>query len=161
MEKITEYVPVGSEADAKALENLLGNIDGVTYTRQTTGEGIAPLIVLAIVGGAAAVAGAISYWHETRVGGQVIDLTPNANPWLYRTKGLVYGLVVIKAADGTVKVDVKEPKDFFLKVVQSVITAVQNMGTTTVSGIKDVAVAAVGNKAAVEISNDPVPPPTT
>src|SRR5437879_5201742 len=52
------------------------------------------LLVIGIIGGAGAVAGAINYGREKRRGGQVIDLTKTSDEERFRrVKGLQYGLV--------------------------------------------------------------------
>jgi hypothetical protein len=157
--EITERVIFESEEEARQFEALVADYEDVEVKREPAGEGIAPIIVLLVIGGAAGVAGALAHWSEVRKGGQVIDLTPNADPWVYRTKDLVYGLVAIKAKDGTVTVDVKEPKGYFLEIVQAVVTAVQSVAEKTVAAVKTAAETAAGDKADVEVSDKPVPTP--
>src|SRR4051794_1663536 len=92
-------------------------------------EGIAPLLIVAVIGGAAFVGGAVDYILDRRQGGMVIDLREAAKKREYRSKEVRYGLVVIYAADGTVKVEVHEPKGFFGQVVDSVLEALKGIVT--------------------------------
>lgn len=59
--------------------------------------------------GATASVGTVLYMLERHRGGQIIDLRGDS-PELRRSKDLVFGLVVIFLRDGTVKVEVHEPR---------------------------------------------------
>ena len=113
------------------------------------GEGIAPLIVVGIIGGASFVGGTVAYILDQRKGGQVIDLREGAAKQGYRSKEVVYGLVLIYSADGTVTVEVKEPKGFFGQVIKDVLDALTDMVTRSVEAVAEVAKQAVGDRATV------------
>src|SRR5687768_8981543 len=105
-EETRVLIQVSSEEEAEELEALIAETAHVSSEREVSESvGFEPLIIIAIFGAAAAIVGAVSYWHEKNKGGQVIDVTPGAKPWAYRSKDVVYGLVLIRAADGTIKVD--------------------------------------------------------
>ncbi|MFE1883616.1 hypothetical protein [Streptomyces diastatochromogenes] len=81
-------------------------------------RGVEPVTTVTLVlMGAATAVGALQHALEQRKGGQVIDLRPGAPRTLYRTPDVVYGTVVVLAADGTVTVEVKEPDGMFGKVI--------------------------------------------
>jgi hypothetical protein len=109
-------------------------------------------VVLILIGTAVAVAAVMSF-IERRKGGQVIDLRPGAPSIAYRDKGVTYGLVVILAADGTVTVEVKQPKDMFVQVVEALVKSLLDLGTTASAGaIAASASVAVGEMASVTTS---------
>lgn len=110
--------------------------------------GFAPLLIIGLVGAGTVVAGAVSYLAEVRRGGQVIDLR-EGHELARRDKGVVYGLVIIVATDGTVKVDVKEPKGYFATVFKDVLEALQGTAAKTVEAALRAATAAAGNRATV------------
>jgi hypothetical protein len=74
-------------------------------------RGIEPVwtVTLLLLGAPAAVA-TVVHLLENAKGGQVIDLRPGASATFYRSKDLVYGLVVVLGTDGKVTVEVKEPE---------------------------------------------------
>ncbi len=118
-------------------------------------EGIAPIVILAFIGAGAGVAGAIAYFQERRLGGQIIDLRPG-EALTKRDKSVVYGLVVIIAADGKVTVEVKEPKTFFGQVVKDVLDAVQGIAEKTMDAAAAAAKAVTGDRANVTVEPAPV-----
>jgi len=54
---------------------------------------------------------------EQHKGGQVIDLRPDAPRAFYRTSDVLYGLIVVIAVDGEVRIEVREPAGMFGKVI--------------------------------------------
>jgi hypothetical protein len=110
---------------------------------------LAPLVVVALIGSAAFVAGTVAYFQDRRKGGQMIDLRPNAVKIAWRDRGVVYGLIVIVTEDGKVRVEVKEPKTFFGQVIKDVLDALTNIGQRGTSAVAAGASSAVGDRAAV------------
>lgn len=117
--------------------------------------GIAPLIIVALFGAAAGLAGALAYFGEVKKGGQVIDLR-EGHQLAKRDKGVVFGLIVIIAEDGKVNVDVKEPKGFFGQVLKDVLDALQGVATKTIEAAAEVAKKAAGDKA--DVTTEPGTP---
>lgn len=149
-ELVEERLYFDDPRDAEAFRKAAAEF-GLTVTEEPSdAEHIAPLIILAIGGGAAAVAGALTYWSQLRKGGQMIDLRESP-PKVWRDKGLVYGLVVVVLQDGSVKIEVHEPKGFFLEVVNSVIGAVKDIAEKGIETVTKAAEAAVGDKASVSV----------
>lgn len=105
-------------------------------------------VALLLIGSALAV-GAVMRVIETRKGGQVIDLRPGSPKMLYRDKGVVYGLVIILARDGTIRVEVKEPKDMFGQVIEAVSRMVIEITKSPLDVIADAVATAAGDKATV------------
>jgi hypothetical protein len=114
------------------------------------GEGIAPLIIVAIIGGASFVGGTVTYILDRRKGGQVIDLREGAEKREYRSKDVDYGLVLIYAADGKVTVEVHEPKGFFGQVIKDVLDAVTTIATKSLEAVAEAAKKATGDKGTVK-----------
>jgi hypothetical protein len=61
----------------------------------------------------------VLYLIEQRKGGQVFDLRPGAQRPAYRSPDITYGYVQIIATDGSVSVEVKEPKGMFGQVLDT------------------------------------------
>ncbi|ADK68970.1 hypothetical protein [Gordonia sp. KTR9] len=133
-------------ADLASVEELAA-IEGVTIERVVT-RGLDPITgtTLLLIGTTAAV-GAVVYMLERRKGGQVIDLRPGVTDLLYRDKSLMYGLVVIITADGSVSVEVKEPKGLLGQVVSELISA-----TAEIAG--DITTEAVAKKVSESLGNE-------
>ncbi|MEV4416600.1 hypothetical protein [Catellatospora sp. NPDC049609] len=107
-----------------------------------------PITIAVLIGGALAV-GAVMHEFERRRGGQVIDLRKDAPQPAYRDKGLQYGLVMIRSEDGTVRVEVHEPRGVLGQVLESINSVV---GTLTGQEPVDLLTAvreAVGDRATV------------
>lgn len=77
-------------------------------------------VSVALAGAGFAVA-TVLHLMERRKGGQVIDLRPTATRLMYRSSDVLYGLVVLIALDGTVTVEVHEPKGMFGPVNELII----------------------------------------
>lgn len=114
------------------------------------GEGIAPLIVILIIGSVGLVGGTVDYILDRRQGGQVIDLREEGEKRQYRSKDVKYGLVVIYAADGKVTVEVHEPRGFFGTVVKDVTDALAGIVTKTAEAVAKAAKEAAGDKGTVK-----------
>jgi hypothetical protein len=85
------------------------------------GRGFEPVTMLtfSIVGTTVAVS-TLVYLLDRRKGGQVVDLRPGAARMIYRTTDVAYGLVVMIAVDGSLKIEVREPKGMFGQVCELV-----------------------------------------
>lgn len=118
--------------------------------REVGFRGIEPVstATLILLGSAAAVS-TVTYRIDQHKGGQVIDLRPQAPRMIYRTKDLIYGFVLIIAIDGSVSIEVREPRETFnqvLDALKSIMTEISD------SGINDIAAAvnkSVGDAAVV------------
>ena len=106
---------------------------------------------LLLLGGALAVA-TVSHVIERLKGGQVIDLRPEAARPFYRTKDVLYGLVVVRRADGTISVEVTEPKELFGVVVDALKGIVVELGKASIDVAGQAVEAAVGEKGTVTVS---------
>jgi hypothetical protein len=140
--------------DAEEAERFRRTVEGPDVTVEELppdADHFGPLILLAIAGAAAAVAGALAHWHEAKKGGQMIDLRKDAPKIAWRDPGVVYGLVVVVAEDGKVTVEVHEPKGYFLEIVNSVIGAVKDLGEKGIDAVKAGVDAAVGDKGSVSV----------
>jgi hypothetical protein len=69
---------------------------------------------------------------DRRKGGQVFDLRPGAPRLAYRTTDVMYGFVAIIGADGSVNVEVKEPKARFSNDIELVRKLISNDVTTPI-----------------------------
>jgi hypothetical protein len=116
--------------------------------------GIEPVLTLTVVmiGTATAVA-AVNDLVERRRGGQVIDLRPGATRVFFRSPDLIYGLVVVWAADGgAVYVEVKEPKGMFGQIVESLIGLLGDLAGAKSDAVAAAVAASLGP--AVSVTND-------
>ncbi|MCU1496381.1 MAG: hypothetical protein JWM47_334 [Acidimicrobiales bacterium] len=114
--------------------------------------GIEPIttITLIFLGGSLAV-GTVVYLLEKRKGGQIIDLRPGSPKVFYRSKDVVYGLVVILATDGKVTIEVKEPKGMFGEVIAALQGILTDIAKAGIEEISKAAKAALGDKATVNV----------
>jgi hypothetical protein len=115
-------------------------------------RGIEPVttVTLLLLGGASAVA-TVAQLIDQAKGGQVIDLRANAPKTVYRSRDVVYGLVLIIASDGAVKVEVKEPRGMFGQVLDSLKGLGADLGKAGVNAIAEAVKKRVGDNASVTI----------
>lgn len=101
--------------------------------------GVEPVsaVALVLIGSALAVS-VVQRAIDARQGGQVIDLRPGASKNFYRSRGVVYGLVVIIGSDGTVTVDVKEPDGNFREIVEVVAKLTMSLAEISIEAIAKV-----------------------
>ncbi len=95
------------------------------------------IVTLSLTGTPLAVS-TVVYLLDRRKGGQVVDLRPGAPKTVYRSTDVTYGLVVIIAADGATKVDVREPKGMFGHVSELIVSLVGELvgkGTEEVADV--------------------------
>lgn len=97
-----------------------------------------------LIGGSLAVS-TVAYFIEQRKGGQVFDMRPDAGRRAYRSPDIAFGYVQVILADGTVRVEVKEPKGMFGQVLDSLALIVRESAGV---GAKDLA-----NRAALELGD--------
>jgi hypothetical protein len=120
------------------------------YEITTTGFEPVTTVTLALLGAAAAV-GTVLYLIERHKGGQVFDLRPDAKTPIYRDKNLAYGYVAIYRADGTITVEVKEPKGAFGIVVEAITGMLGNVAKAGIEEAGAAVGAAVGDNAKVAV----------
>jgi hypothetical protein len=140
---------IDSQEDLELLREVVAEDPDVELEVVREVPGIAPLFIIAVIGAAAAVAGAIADYTERRKGGQIIDLR-EGQQLTRRDKSVVYGLIVIVAADGKVTVEVKEPKGFFGQVLKDVLDALQGIATKSIEAAAAAVKGAVGDHATVK-----------
>lgn len=151
----------GDVAEDRAL--VVVGPDDLDYVRALAGEqgldvevveqegflpGVELLVVLA--GAAGAVAFVLSAL-DRRKGGQVFDLRPGATRLAYRTPDVVYGLVVVIGVDGTVKVEVHQPKDMFASVIEAVQKVIADIASPVAEALAEAVRNVVGDAAEVEV----------
>ncbi|MGW2741774.1 hypothetical protein [Streptomyces sp. NPDC001450] len=126
----TQALVVLDPADLPAARELAA-AHGVEL-QEVPRRGIEPVTTATLVlMGAATAVGALQHALEQRKGGQVIDLRPGAPRAVYRTPDVVYGTVVVLAADGSVTVEVKEPDGMFGKVISALPNLLSAGGSGT------------------------------
>lgn len=83
-----------------------------------------PVTAVLIAAGAAAVAKFVMDWWETRRGGLVIDMRPDAKDQIYRNRDVPFGFILIFPADGgQVKIESHDmPKDAAQQLLEAVIS---------------------------------------
>ncbi|RHA38186.1 hypothetical protein [Cellulomonas rhizosphaerae] len=115
-------------------------------------QGFEPIttVTLLIFGGIAGVA-LVKHLLDQRRGGQVIDLR-GGEPAFRRDPELIYGLVVILVADGTVTVDVKEPKGILGEIIEALRSTITDLGKAGIETIAAAARTAVGARGSVTTS---------
>jgi hypothetical protein len=142
--------------DAADIENVkrLAGENGVDV-RELVPGGIEPVTrVWLVLMGASLAVGTVVYQIEKLNGGQVIDLRENASKIVYRSKDLVYGLVVIITSDGQVKIEVHEPRSMFGEVIYTLQRIIVEVGSNCAADIAEAARKSLGHKATVELANE-------
>lgn len=138
MEQDVRYVTVEDEDVHFIYEVASSPQDPVTVQRvQELGVEPITTITLALMGRTASLS-AVMHLIEAHRGGQVIDVRSSAPKTAYRTKQAAYGVVVIIADDGIVRVEVKEPKVAFGTVTEALANALMHMhgvGTDAIAPI--------------------------
>jgi hypothetical protein len=113
--------------------------DHQVEVRELPATGMDPVsaVALVLIGSALAVS-MVERAIDARRGGQVIDLRPDASKHFYRTRGVVYGLVVVIGSDGTVTVEVKEPDGNFREVIDAVAKLTMSLTEISIEAIAKV-----------------------
>ena len=152
-DRTQEFVIVDPGNVAEVLS--LASQNGVEV-EEVPSRGIEPVttVTLLLFGGAAAVA-TVAYLVDQTKGGQVIDLRDKAPKIAYRSREVTYGLVLIVAKDGTVTVDVKEPRGMFGQVTDALKGLSVELGKTGIAAVAEAAKKAVGD--AGNVSTQPIP----
>lgn len=105
-----------------------------------------------LIGTVAAVA-TVAHLVEVHKGGQVIDLRPGVPEAIYRSKGVVYGLVIMIALNGTITVEVKEPKQMFGTVIEALQKIAIELGKAGINSIADSVQKQLGDKVSVKVDH--------
>ena len=122
---------------------------GVEVERVQDEAFIEPVTATLVLFGASAAVATVSALVEQFKGGQVFDLRENAPRQAYRSKDVVYGLVEIIAADGTVTVEVREPRGMFGEVLDALRQTLLGLVNPSSASVKEKAAEAVGGAASV------------
>jgi hypothetical protein len=77
------------------------------------------MVTLIVLGAPLAVTTVMRVLDEHR-GGQVIDLRPGATRLAYRTRDLMYGLILIHTLDGTIQIERVNTRTAFSELVEAV-----------------------------------------
>jgi hypothetical protein len=112
--------------------------------------------VFVLTGTALAVA-TVTYLIDRSKGGQVIDLRPGAPKTVYRSTDVTYGLVVLISADGSVRVEVREPKGMFGPVNELITGAIGELIGKDVATVHDTVTRLVDSDVA-EVTATPTSP---
>lgn len=105
--------------------------------------------------GAATAVGAVVHLLERRRGGQVFDLRPGAPTPIYRSRDLQFGLVAVLKTDGTVSVEVHEPKGMFGVVVEALAGQLAALATQDAPTAAATAARLVGAAGSVGVRSAP------
>ena len=119
-------------------------------------RGLEPLTTVTIILiGAAAAVGVVVDVIDKNKGGQVIDLRPGAPKSIYRSKDVVYGLVLVIAQDGVAKVQVLEPRGMFGTAIEALKNLAVEMSGASAQQIAESAKGALGE--VVDVTVDALP----
>ena len=140
---------------------LIVDNEDVDFVRRTAAEhdvavervemrGIEPVLTTTLlVFGATAAIGVVTSLVDRHRGGQIIDLRPGTPKPVYRSKDVIYGLVVIYAKDGGVTVEVKEPAGMFGQVLESLTSLIGELAGAGATDIAAAVTAKVGDVAQI------------
>lgn len=156
-ERQTEVIVIDRD-DLSAVREIAAANDVELTALPTSAFEPISTIALLLTGSALAIS-AVAYLIDKRKGGQVIDLRPGTPKPFYRTSDVVYGLVLIVAMDGTVTVEVKEPKGMFGVVVEALQGMTASLAEVSIEAIATLAKSRLAGKAVIEthpLSSPPV-----
>lgn len=118
-------------------------------------RGIEPITTatLIVVGTAVAV-GVVLREIDGRKGGQVIDLRPGAPREIYRDRSVQYGLIVVFAQDGQIRIELKEPHGTLGVLLSGLTSVFEGLGSSTADEVASLAQQAIGDHGTVSLVND-------
>ena len=150
MTEQTEFVVIEPE-DLEYVRQAA--VDNGVSIEEIPSEGFEPIttVTLALLGASAAVA-TVLHLIERRKGGQVIDLRPGAPKPIYRTPDLQFGLVLIHRLDGTVSVEVKEPRGLFGQVMDTLRDILGTIAGENLKAAQETIAEAIGDTATVTVT---------
>ena len=113
---------------------------------------MAPVTAVLIFAGATAIAKFVMDWWETRRGGLVINMRPDAKNQISRNRDVPYGYILIFPSDGgQVKIETRDmPKDATQQLLEAVISGV-------FKNVKDLAKAAKASLPGASVEETPAP----
>ena len=113
------------EEDELEDAQAIARTSGVDLQIQPQPQLLDPFTWIIIIGTGVAVTKFVADLRDRARGGVVIDLRPNANPFIRREHELPQGWFVVRAADGTVSVDTRDtPKDASERLLGQMIDGV-------------------------------------
>jgi len=110
-----------------------------------------PASVSVILIGTSLAISTVVYMIELRKGGQVFDLRPQADRPAFRSKDIAYGYVQIIALDGSVSVEVKEPRGMFGQVLDTLALLVKESVGSSAAPMQKRVEQALGDAVRVEL----------
>ena len=155
-ERQTEVIVIDRD-DLSAVREIAATNDVELTALPTSAFEPITTIALLLTGSALAIS-TVAYLIDKRKGGQVIDLRPGTPKPFYRTSDVVYGLVLIVAMDGTVTVEVKEPKGMFGVVVEALQGMTASLAEVSIEAIAALAKSRLAGKAVIETHPQSIPP---
>lgn len=153
MEYHSEIVII-MEEDEKAVRDYCAELK--VEVKRVAVIGLEPIgtITLVIVG-TVTVVGLVERFVDRLQGGQVIDLRPNADRMLYRTKDLTYGYVLILTHDGKVEIKTLETKGILGQTLETIRDIALGMPSKPAAEVAGAITAATGQIATVHDSDTP------
>lgn len=146
---MTEQLVEISQSDLERVREMAAaegvDIEDVSY------RALDPFTATLIVSGSAFAVGTILHLIDRLKGGQVIDLRPGAPATFARRRDLLYGLVAIISQDGTVVVEVKEPRGMLGLVLDLLRDKLPDFSALGADAIADRARTALGDRATVRV----------
>lgn len=113
-----------------AIDDYSGLVDvaadeGVQIEKLEHRNLVDPASISVILIGTSLAVSTVVHIVEMRKGGQVFDSRPGASRPAYRSKDIAYGYVQIIAMDGSITVEVKEPRGMFGQVLDTLALLVK------------------------------------
>lgn len=125
---------------------------------ELTVRGIEPVLTITLVlTGIPVAVSTVVHLLDRQKGGQVIDLRPGAPKVLYRSKDVLYGLVIVLTHDGKVTVEVKEPRGMFGEVLDALKGIIVDLAGASTETVASNVTETVGDKA--KVMAQALPPP--
>ena len=126
---VEHFVAIDPDDYASVVE--MAGSEGVGVERLEGRNLVDPASISVILIGSSLAVATVASLIDQRRGGQVFDMRPDASRPAYRSKEITYGYVLVIATDGSVSVEVKEPKGMFGQVLDTIASIVKDsMGSS-------------------------------
>lgn len=131
-----EEIVTLDQAELVVVEDLATAHDVTVVALETKSFEPMTTVTVVLLGAPLAVATVMRLLDERR-GGQVIDLRPAAPTLAYRTRDLHFGLILIHAEDGTVRIERLDTRTMFSDLIAAVVRVAAGTGGRTADAIGD------------------------
>ncbi|RBY77390.1 hypothetical protein DQ239_10910 [Blastococcus sp. TF02-09] len=148
-DQVEDYAIVGVEDEDRV--RRFAAAEGVRVETDDSRRLVDPATITLVMFGSSLAVATVAHFIEESKGGQVFDMRPDAPRPAYRSKQIAYGYVQMIAADGTVSVEVKEPRGMFGQVLDTLRLLVKDATGMQADAVSALVQDSVGDAARVHV----------